>query len=387
MRGLLIAFALIIAGATPAHAAEPPRTGFEQTGNWTTESEEQAYLTALGLPTTRIGTTAQGRPVQLVQVGPRARTVVLFICSQHGDEPAGREACLIAMRDLPRRPGVTYLFVPNANPDGRVANTRTNSGGIDINRDHLLLKSAEARAIAAVIRDWRPDVIHDLHEFGPSEPYYVKDVLWLWPRNLNATKAVHDLSESLSRAYVKPAVEAAGRTSGVYGIYVDPVTGEPVRQVAGDHQERILRNTAGLKHAMGLLLETNDTGTPRKRVDSHLLAVNGTLKYVSEKGPEIERANARSRAVRSGPVYFGGADNQAPTPGQVEPNPPCGYVLTAAQYTEIKDELGLHGIRSQYMRGGDRIVPLNQGMRALIPLLLDARADGELLAARPIAHC
>ncbi|TWP48799.1 carboxypeptidase [Lentzea tibetensis] len=389
MRGLLIALAAatLTFTAAPAHAAEPPRTGFEQTGKWTTQDEEQAYLKALGLPVTQIGTTAQGRPVQLVRVGPKARTVVLFICSQHGDEPSGREACLIAMRDLPRRAGVTYLFVPNANPDGRVANTRGNSAGIDINRDHLQLQTAEARAMAAVIRDWQPDVIHDLHEFGPSAPYYVKDVLWLWPRNLNAQQDVHDLSESLSRSYVKPAVEAAGRTSGVYGIYVDPVTGEPVRQVAGDHQERILRNTAALKHSTGLLLETNVTGTPRKRVYSHLIAVDGTLKFVGEKRSLIERANALSRAVRSGPVYFGGADNQPPSPGQVDANPPCGYVLTAAQFTQIGDELALHGISSQYLRGGDRIVPLKQEARALIPLLLDARADGELVAARPVARC
>lgn len=386
MRGLLIALALIVIG-TPAYAAEPPRTGFEKTGNWTTEAEEQHYLAELGLPTTRIGTTAKGRPLHLVQVGKKAPTVVLFICSQHGDEPSGREACLIAMRDIPRVDGVTYLFVPNANPDGRVADTRGNSDGIDINRDHLLLKTAEARAIAAVIRDWQPDAVHDLHEYGPTPRVYDKDVLWLWPRNLNVHDDVHDLAESLSRDFVRPSVEAAGRTSGVYGIHTDPDTGQPIRQVAGDHQERILRNTTGLKHAMGLLVETNVDNTPRFRVDSQLQALNGTLKFASERKGPIERANALSRAVRSGPVYFGGADNQPPSPDQVDANPPCGYALTAAQYTEIRDELALHGVKSQYLRGGGRIVPLRQEARALIPLLLDARADGELLAARPVPRC
>lgn len=389
MRGLI---ALLAAASllvpVPAAAAEPLRTGFEKTGNWTTEAEEQAYLRALDLPLTQIGVTAQGRPIQLVRVGPSsARTVVAFICSQHGDEPAGREACLIRMRALPRNSDVTYLFVPNANPDGRAANTRGNSAGIDINRDHLLLRTAEARAMAAVFRDWKPDVIHDLHEFGPSAPYYVKDVLWLWPRNLNVADGVHDLSETLSRSYVRPAVEAAGRTSGVYGIHVDPVTGEPVRQVAGDHQERILRNTGGLKHGMGLLVETNDTGTPAYRVDSHLRALDGTQSFVRSNRSAIEAANAASRAVRSGPVYFGGADNQPPAPEDVLTTPPCGYVLTGAQYAEARDELALHGIKSQYLRGGDRIVPLKQEARALIPLLLDARADEPLLKAQPVAQC
>ncbi|MFJ8966340.1 M14 family metallocarboxypeptidase [Lentzea sp. NPDC102401] len=390
MRGLLIALLTAVSSlaAVPAVAAPVPRTGFELTGKWTTEAEEQAYLRATGLPVSEIGVTAQGRPVQLVRVGSRsARTVVLFVCSQHGDEPAGREACLIRMRSLPRSSDVTYLFVPNANPDGRVADTRGNSAGIDINRDHLLLRSAEARAMASVIRDWQPDVIHDLHEFGPSEPYYVKDVLWLWPRNLNVAPGVHDLSESLSRSYVRPSVEAAGRTSGVYGIYVDPVTGEPVRQVAGDGQERILRNTGGLKHGMGLLVETNIDGTPAYRVQSHLLALDGTQSFVRTNRSAIEAANAASRAVRAGPIYFGGADNQAPDPSDVVTTPPCGYVLTGAQYRDVQDELALHGITSQYLRGGDRIVPLKQEARALVPLLLDARADGPLLAAQPVAQC
>jgi hypothetical protein len=390
MRGIvaLLAAASLLVPVPALAAAEPVRTGFELTGKWTTESEEQTYLRALNLPTSQIGTTAQGRPVQLVRVGSSsARTVVLFICSQHGDEPAGREACLMRMRSLPRSSSVTYLFVPNANPDGRVADTRGNSFGIDINRDHLLLRTAEARAMAAVIRDWKPDVIHDLHEFGPSEPYYVKDVLWLWPRNLNVADGVHSLSETLSRSYVRPSVEAAGRTSGVYGIYVDPVTGEPVRQVAGDGQERILRNTGGLKHGMGLLVETNIGGTPSYRVESHLKALDGTQSFVGSNRSAIEAANAASRAVRSGPLYFGGADNQAPAPEDVLAIPPCGYVLTGAQYRDVQDELALHGLESQYLRGGGRIVPLKQEGRALIPLLLDARADEPLLKAQPVAQC
>jgi hypothetical protein len=393
-----VAVALLL-GGLPAAAKELPRTGFEQSqgARWTTEAEEQTFLTQVDRASNRmsvsqIGTTVQGRPLRLVRIGT-GPTVVLFLCTQHGDEPAGREACLIKIRDLAfgKVPaGVTVLFVPAANPDGRAANTRGNANGVDINRDHIALETPEGRAIAAVIRDNQPDIVHDLHEFTPTPLVYDKDVLWLWPRNLNVTGRVHDEAETLSRSYVRPAVEADGHTSGVYGIWTDPVTGEPIKQIAGDGQERILRNTAGLKHALGLLVETNDSPNPgedlpaaaRRRVKSHLDGVAGTFRMVAERRLQIETATTLSRFTapfRHGPIYFDGADNQAPT---LVADPPRGYVLTAAQYSTVKEKLDLHGVWS-VPSGDGRFVPLAQQARSLIPLLLDSRAAFHLVAGTP----
>ncbi|MET0236467.1 MAG: M14 family metallocarboxypeptidase [Kibdelosporangium sp.] len=403
--------ALVTAGlvlsAVPAVAGQrPPQTGFEQSAGarWTTEAEEQRFLRDVGrsggnVRVSQIGSTVQGRPLQLVKIGRGGPTTVLFLCSQHGDEPAGREACLIKIRDLAFGkaaipPGATLLFVPTANPDGRAADTRGNADGVDINRDHIALDTPEGRTFAKLIRDHQPDVVHDLHEFGPQPLVYDKDVLWLWPRNLNVDQRVHDEAEKLSRDYVRVNVEAAGRTSGVYGILTDPVTGEPTRQIAGDGQERILRNTTGIKHALGLLVETNNEPNPgedapaaaRRRVSSHLDGVAGTFRLLKERRVQLETATTVSRLTapfKRGPIYFGGADNEAPAPGEIEPNPPCGYQLTKAQYDQVKEKLDLHGVRA----GRNGFVPLAQQARALIPLLLDARADFELAPATPIQNC
>lgn len=402
----------------PAQAKpSPPRTGFEESNGarWTSQPQEQKFLAAVDrasdrVSVSRIGTTKQDRPVQLVRIGERpTKNTVLLICSQHGDEPSGRDACLSTIRDLAYAKDkktrtflsrTTLLVVPTANPDGRAANTRGNSDGVDINRDHISLQTAEARAMAAVIRDRKPDSIYDLHEYGATPKYYDKDLFDLWPRNLNTDEAVHKEAQTLSEAYVRPAANKSGYTTGTYGIWTDPVTGEPIKQTAGDGQERILRNVSGIKHAAGLLIESrvdpltdaeqkDEALNNRRRVKSQLSALGGLFAYADERRGQLEAATgaARVEGFRDrGPIYLGGADNDPAEPSEVIQDPPCGYRLDAAQYGDIKDELALHGVKVR-RDGGGAYVPMRQSARSLVPLLLDERASYHLVTGRPDTDC
>ncbi|MEV8565012.1 M14 family metallocarboxypeptidase [Streptomyces sp. NPDC051322] len=415
----VVAVALTLPLVTaPARAtADVPRTGFETSrgAHWTSAPDEQRFLAAVDrssdrMEVRRIGSTARGRPLQLVRIGAHHGTdVILLVCGQHGNEPAPREACLLTIRALARDESratrallvhTTVLVIPTANPDGRAADTRTNSEGTDINRDHLALRSAEAGAMAAVIRDRHPDVIYDMHEYDATVPGYDDDLMTLWPRNPNTFAAVHREARLLSDDYVRPAAAAAGFGSGHYGIWTDQVTGRPLRQVAGDGQERILRNMAGIKNAVGLLVESRadpigDTEKAhpalgyRRRVATQLAALEGAFSYVERRRGRLVAATRAARAAGPadrGPIYLGGADNDPATPAQTLADPPCGYRLTTAQYTAVRARLDLHGITVHRTPGG-AFVPLRQPERALVPLLLDARAGYPLTAGRPSADC
>ncbi|WP_016698106.1 M14 family metallopeptidase [Actinoalloteichus spitiensis] len=430
-----VAATLALLGAGPAVAQDAsgdtgaqgtPRTGFELSGGerWTTLDEETAFLDTVVATSDRaemdvLATTEQGRPIRLVRIGDpvpeagrggtRGRVSVLLLCLQHGNEPSGREACLTTVRDLALSddPAVerllstaSVLVMPTANPDGRAANTRGNGDGVDINRDHLALETGEARTIAAVLRDHQPDIVYDLHEYGPTPPYYDRDFLSLWPRNLNAHPDLRALAEELSEDYVRPRVETDGFSSGVYGLWTDPETGEPIRQVAGDGQERILRNAAGVKNAVGLLVETRtralteeELADPalnnRRRVDSQLSGIEGAFDFVVERGARAAATVSMARNLgiaNRGPVYFGGADNEEPAPEEIERDRICGYRLTSEQLAEHGEVLHIHGLRVRQDADG-AVVPLAQQLRNLVPLLLDERADFSLTVGEPLSRC
>jgi hypothetical protein len=424
----LLTLLLTLVLAPSALAQGAPKTGFEQRdgAEFTTHEEEVAFLNAVaaGSPRVRlsvIGTTKQKRPMHLVELGEpgptgpteaRKRPTALMVCSQHGNEPAGRETCLKLLRDLAftADPALvsllqttTFLFVPTGNPDGRAANDRENSDAVDVNRDHLGLDSPEARAMARVVLDYAPDVAIDLHEYGPSMPVIYDDsVLWLWPRNLNTDKAVHDLAIEMGRKYLVPAANEKGYGTDEYGQA--EVADNDVAQTAGDDDEGIMRNAMGLRHVLGILVETRvdadarqsalepaeKARVQRRRVDSHYAVLQGMLRFMRERGAEAARVTADAAArkaaeggIQNAPLYFDGADNAAPPADKVIDPPPCGYRLTAAQVAELGPRLELHGIEVFTGPSGP-FVTMGQAAEPVIPLLLDERGSRAKSKATPV---
>ena len=109
-------------GTGPAEADPIPLTGFEDRGGvgFTTHAEELSFLADVEAQSARVrislaGTSVEGRPIHLVRVAhpqpPSDEAIatgqaVLIVGSQHGNEPAGREAALQSLRTWrsPRTP-------------------------------------------------------------------------------------------------------------------------------------------------------------------------------------------------------------------------------------------------------------------------------------------
>ena len=119
-----------------------------------------------------------------------ARPIVFIQGNIHAGEVEGKEAALIIARRLtqgdlrPMLKQLVVLIAPIYNADGnekfslqnRTAQygpiagvgTRENSKGLDLNRDHMKLDSAEARAFVGLLNRWDPHVGIDLHTTNGS---------------------------------------------------------------------------------------------------------------------------------------------------------------------------------------------------------------------------
>ena len=421
--------------------AAQPTTGFEDSNgaDWTSHEEELAFLAAVDALSERIeidviGHSLEGRPLHLVRIGhpvparlPAAgMPVELHICSQHGNEPAGREACLVQLRDIALNEDPDHLaqlaaqltlFIPTANPDGRAANSRTNAGGSDLNRQHLQVDQPEVRAIGRVIRDYQPVINMDHHEYGPSTPIlYDDDVLILWPRNLNVHEPLRDAAFAFAIDHVSPCTEAAGYSVDEYGLQA---AGDlDLQQTAGDWDDGISRNAGGLRHSFGILVESATSPNPanveeilggtaatqRRRVASQVKLIDCTLDWMRQfgrNGYDITResmaAKAAEGARQSAPTYFDGQDEDTTVAGaltganqpQTFQDPPyCGFRLQPEQVTaDVLAAFDIHGIESRTDADGRVFVSMAQAAEPVIGLLLDERAERHLVAAEGMDIC
>ena len=240
-----------------------------------------------------------------------SRPLVLLIGQQHGDEPAGAEALLVLARLLatgrlaPLLDQIDVTLLPRANPDGAGWQRRLSQDGTDINRDHLLLRTPEARAIAALVQQQRPLVVVDLHEHTVVGRYLGKfnavqrnDLLLQYAMVANLPPQLGQASELQFRQPIVAALSDQGMSSEWY--HTNPITAGDKRLVMGGVQPDTSRNVMGLRHAVSLLLESRGVGLHRlhlaRRMHAHVVAVTTVLQQAAAQAAALQAVQASADA-------------------------------------------------------------------------------------------
>ncbi len=249
-----------------------------------------------------------------------ARPIVFIQGNIHAGEVEGKEAALILARRLtdgdlrPVLKQLVVLIAPIYNADGnekfspqnRAAQygpiagvgTRENSKGLDLNRDHMKLDSAEARAFAGLLNRWDPHVGIDLHTTNGS--YHGYHLTYSPSLNPNTDPRLI----ALARERILPAVREAVLKKHNFRTYyygnfasesgkpgqssrVDPANPGDTIWRTFDHRPRFNNNYLGLRNRLAILSEAYSYVEFRDRVRVTEVFVEETLNAVVANAKQI----------------------------------------------------------------------------------------------------
>ena len=293
----------------------------------------------------RFGVSPQGRDMPIVVLSTEGVTtpeaaratgkpVVLLVDGIHPGEVEGKEATLALLRDvLDGAEGdwlehVVLVVVPLFNPDGNdafdpanrrlnlpslqgqpgpVVGTRTQSHGINLNRDYMQQRSPEMRALQEhVWRAWQPDLTIDNHATNGSVhrmamtvdvPHTVASGR-AEPISFMRDRVVPDVIEAVSRR---------GITSGWYGNFVEDERALRARGVVDaaaavgegwvtyPHHPRFGSNYRGLTNRLDLLLECYSYLPFEERVRTASAWQIETLRWVAGHADDVRQVVAAHR--------------------------------------------------------------------------------------------
>lgn len=265
-----------------------------------------------------LGTSQSGVPIEGLlftrlpdtdapSIAKSARLTVMLVGQQHGDEPAGSEALLVIAQELahgrlePLLDRINVVMIPRANPDGARESNRVTASGIDMNRDHLLLKTPEAQAQAQLARDYHPAVIVDSHEYSVVGRYLLKfeavqkfDALVQYAMTPNLPPFITKASEEWFREPLLASLKNEGLTTEWYYTTKTDLADKKISM--GGVRPDTGRNVNGLKNMVSFLIETRGVGIGRlhlkRRVFTHVTALTSILDSAASRSADMLKLRA-----------------------------------------------------------------------------------------------
>ena len=327
-----LAFLVGFSNAASAHETAPgdwqeavPATPAESADylSFTVSTSAMSFLASLAVrnPGMRLDTiavldarTAGARVVAAASFAPPPgvapdRPIVLVMAGQHGDERAGVEAALMLSRDLATGPADSLLHaldirvVPIVNPWGLDNGDRRNEDGLDLNRDHMRLRSQALRGLHAA---FAADVaaVLDLHELGPV----VYDVEVGVPTHPNVDPGIAEFARFYILPYVVNHLARRGLSFHDYIVQEPPV--QEIHQGIASMPDttafmtyapiaaKNARNVFALGGAVALLVEVAST-RDIEGFESRSLAMRETVgAFLETMASQADELRARVRSAR-----------------------------------------------------------------------------------------
>ncbi|MBU0755381.1 MAG: M14 family metallopeptidase, partial [Planctomycetes bacterium] len=275
------------------------------------------------------GTTAEGRPLPLAVLGSpppqnpdrvdRNNRILIFINANiHAGEVAGKEACLMLLREIclgslqSLLDHTVLLVAPIYNADGneridprhrywqkgpdRGVGIRPNAQSLDLNRDMMKLESPEAQGLVKnVLAHWDPDLVVDCHTTNGS---YHREPITYAPSHLPFGDAglLHFNQFVMLPWIVEKTTDQSGYTSIPYGNFQDPMKPE-LGWGTFDHRPRYVSNYVSLRNQLSILIEMYAYADYEVRVKACYAFLQSILEYAHLEGTEIRAV--RNRAVQN----------------------------------------------------------------------------------------
>jgi len=263
---------------------------------------------------TELGATTEGRKLPLVILADpplatpeeAAKSGKLVLCAManiHAGEVDGKEALLMAMRDLalardPLLKDLVLLFVPNFNADGgerlgknrpwqngpAEVGIRPNAQSFDLNRDYIKVEAPEVQALVRLFTRWDPAITIDMHTTNGS--YHGYTITYDSPRH----PAIDGNLVEFARDEMLPDVgKTLMKRSGYLANYYGNFDKKKTTWEAAPALPRFGTQYLGFRHRIGILCESYVYASYRDRVLASRDFLLSCLEYAARNKEKVRK--------------------------------------------------------------------------------------------------
>lgn len=308
----------------------PELTSFNETTGY---DEAIAFLTVASaqhpdLHVSSFGYSTEGRALPLVVYGDvsdasaeevlRSGKLRVFIQANiHAGEVCGKEALLMMIRGMAEgkydkwTDSLVIIMAPIYNVDGNERinlfnrprqngphagmGIRNNAQGLDLNRDHMKVKSPETRSLIRFFNEYDPHVVIDLHTTNGTRHAY--HLTYASPLNPNTAASIVSYLRNTWLPHVTASIrERVGWEYYFYGNL--PFRSGEAAWYTFDSRPRFNNNYVGLRNRMAILSEAYAYSTFEDRILSSLYFVEENLNFAAANRSEIDHLIQRVSSLK-----------------------------------------------------------------------------------------